>query len=123
MLQLARAQGFESLRFLQMYDYNKLYPTFEALFIELLVILHGRTARSLMEDMEFFIMEPSMSPTCRTNISLAYRFGLEVANARGSDAIAVGALWSLFLARDGMLKGFPLIEVEDLLRNAKNAIK
>jgi len=96
-----------------MYDYNKLYPTFEELFIELLIILHDRVPRSLMEDIEFFIVEPSMSTTCRTNISLAYRFGLEIAQARGSNAIAVGGLWSLFLARDGMLKGFPLIEVED----------
>lgn len=100
-----------------------LYPQFEELFIELAVILHGKVPNALMGDIEFFITEPYMSATCRTNTTLAYRIGNEISLATGSTAIAVKALHILFLARDSMIKGCPESSVKDLLDKCKEFVR
>lgn len=102
--------------------YNKLLPRFEDLFIELIVILDAKIPASIMEDMEFFIKDRSVTAISRNNTSLSYRIGKETALAIGSYAIGVNALWCLFLARDAMLKAFSLKEVEELLNDCQSAI-
>lgn len=69
--------------------------------------------------MEFFIVEDRMSPTCRTNIRLAYNFGkLEYLNDPG-----IEGLYLLFLARDGIIKGYPDTEVDELLMKCSSHIE
>jgi hypothetical protein len=112
-------RGFESLSFLM--NYEDLYPRFENLLIELASILHGKVSSILMEDLEFFIVDPYVNPTCSTNTSLAYRLGSLSAN--GINFVAVKALVALFAARDSMLKGFPVAVVQDWLAKSENFVK
>lgn len=101
-------------------NYEDLYPRFENLFIELAFILHGKVSNTLMEDLEFFIMDPYVSPTCGTNTSLAYRLGS--VSTGGIDLVALKALVALFMARDSMLKGFPAAVVQDWLAKSESFV-
>ena len=101
-------------------NYDELYFKFEELFIELACALHCKVPNSLMEDLEFFIVNTNMSATCSTNTSLAYRLGK--LSLEGTDAIPGKALVALFLARDSMLKGCPNAMVEDWLRKSEEIL-
>lgn len=76
-----------------------------------------------MEDMEFFITEPYMSSNCKTNTSLSFRIGVLATEATGKNVLLIRALYMLFNARDGILKGYPKSEIVHSLDNVDGLIK
>jgi hypothetical protein len=96
---------------------DDLYFQFEDLFIQIAIIIDKKVPLSLMAEMEFFIVDPYMSPICRTNSTLAHKIGQHIATSSGSTIIAIKALYILFLARDSMIKGCPTSTVKELLDN------
>lgn len=102
---------------------DELFPRFELCLIELAVLLDDFAPDYLMRDIEFFIMEPHMSAVCRTNTKLAYQIGGLAAKATRTNALLIQALYLLFNARDGMLKGYIKSEIIHLLDNSEKLIK
>lgn len=102
---------------------DDLYFQFEDLFIQLAIILDNKIPLSIMAEMEFFIVDPHMSPVCRTNSTLAYKIGQHISASNGSTIIAIKALHILFLARDSMIKGCPTYTVKELLDNCREFLR
>lgn len=63
--------------------------------------------KDVLRDVEFFILNPDISPSLKTNTDLAYRLG-QLSNECSTVVLyeLSKAIHELFLARDKMIKGF-----------------
>lgn len=92
-----------------------LFNKFEEHLIALVVMLHDVLPKNILDDVEFFIMEPWMDPSCKTNVTVCFQLGQWSAKTTGRNAPLLRALYILVTARDGILKGYPEAEIKSLL--------
>jgi hypothetical protein len=95
----------------------ELYNKFQLHLTNLVVMLDGVVPDDLFTEVEFFINEPYITPTCRTNTTLAYRIGKLSGMATGKHSVLLRALYLLVIARDSMIKGCPEPGVMHLIHN------
>jgi len=80
-------------------------------------MLDGVVPDELFHEIEFFIDEPHMTATCRTNTTLAYKIGKLSGGSQGKQSILLRALYLLVIARDSVIKGCPESGVIHLIHN------
>lgn len=96
---------------------DELYNKFQFHLASLIAMLDGTVPSDLFAEVEFFINEPHITPTCRTNTALAYRIGKLSGAVNGKNSVLLRALYLLVIARDSMIKGCPEANVKHLMHN------
>lgn len=98
-------------------DKFEIYNKFQLHLATLIVMLDGVISDDLVSEIEWFINEPYLTSTCRTNTNLAYRIGKLSGVATGKYSVLLRALYLLVIARDSMIKGVPDSGVIHLIHN------
>jgi hypothetical protein len=96
---------------------DELYNKFQLHLSTLIVMLDDVVPDELFTEVEFFINEPYITSTCRTNTLLAYRIGKLSSAVTGKYSVLLRALYLLVIARDSMIKGCPDSGVMHIVHN------